>query len=60
MQKVGNGVWREKMKNVENYMQTLQDLEYDKKYWKMQKMRNAHYRTCNMAKKTEKRDTNTL
>ena len=40
-----------KMKNVENDTQTLYHLEYGEKYWKWWKMKNAHCRTLNMARK---------
>ena len=31
MNTLGPGIWREKLKNVENETQTLQDLEYGEK-----------------------------
>jgi len=62
---VGPGKWRETFKNVKNEKnplarklnneknetQTLFDMEYREKHWKRWKMRNAHYRTWNMARK---------
>jgi hypothetical protein len=44
-----------KLKKVENETQTLYELEYGKKWWKTWKMRNAHCRTWNMTRNTEKR-----
>jgi hypothetical protein len=40
-----------KLKNLKNEIQTLFDLEYGKKYSKKYKLRNAHCRTWNMARK---------
>ena len=40
-----------KLKNMENETQTLYDLEYGDKNSKPWKMRNAHCRTWNMARK---------
>ena len=40
-----------KLKNVENEIQTLYDLEYGAKHSKILKMRNAHCRTWSMARK---------
>ena len=48
---VGSEIWRETPKNVKNEKQNLFDLEYGEKQWKRCKMRNAHCRTWNMARK---------
>ena len=40
-----------KIENAENETQTLFDLEYSEKQWKMWKMRNAHCRTWSMVRK---------
>ena len=41
----------EKKKNVQNEKLKWYDLEYGEKNRKMCKMRNKHYRACNMARK---------
>ena len=51
-----------KLKNVENETLTLYDQEYGEKHSKTWKMRNAHYRTWNMARKLKnvENETQTL
>ena len=48
------GIWLETLKNVENEKHTLQDLGYGKKTNKHGKKRQAHCRSWNMMRKTEK------
>ena len=44
-------LWQETIKNVENETQTVFDLEYGGIHSKTWKMRNAHCRTWNIARK---------
>ena len=49
-----------KLKNVQNEKQTPQDLEYGQKIKKMLKMRDTHFRTCNMARKLTNEENENL
>ena len=51
---VWHEIRRETLKNVQNEKHALLDLEYCKKQWNMWKMRNAHCRTWNIARKLTK------
>ena len=42
-----------KLKNFEDETHKMFHLEYGEKYSKTWKMRNAHYRTCSMARKLQ-------
>ena len=48
---IGSGIWRETLKRGKNEKCSLQDLEYGQKTEEMLKMRDTHFRTCNMASK---------
>ena len=51
MSTVGHGIWQEKLKIMENEKHPLDDLKNDEITAKGEKMRNAHCRTWNMARK---------
>ena len=48
---IGPGIWRETLKRGKNEKCSLQDLEYGQKTEEILKMRDTHFRTCNMARK---------
>ena len=56
MHTVGSEIWREKLKNVKDEKNTLQDQDYREKTEKTRKMRQKkHCLTWNMARNTQKR-----
>ena len=57
---IGSGIWRETLKRGKNEKCSLQDLEYGQKTEEMLKMRDTHFRTCNMASKLTSEENENL
>ena len=57
---IGSGIWQETMKRGKNEKCSLQDLEYGQKTEEMLKMRDTHFRTCNMASKLTSEENENL
>ena len=57
---IGSGIWQETLKRGKNEKCSLQDLEYGQKTEEMLKMRDTHFRTCNMASKLTSEENENL
>ena len=57
---IGSGIWQETLKRGKNEKCSLQDLEYGQKTEEMLKMRDTHFRTCNMARKLTSEENENL